>query len=71
MVLVRFLHVDDGRDGRRPALGASLAGWRRGCGGLAVGPVDGDGATEAVEPLLLVENVVDLQGVRLGLTRVL
>lgn len=33
--------------------------------------MDGDGATEAVEPLLLVENVVDLQRVRLGLTRVL
>lgn len=33
--------------------------------------MDGDGATETVEPLLLVEDVVDLQGVRLGLTRVL
>lgn len=42
-----------------------------GGGGLREGPVDGDGAAEAVEPLLFVENVVDLQCVRLGLTRVL
>lgn len=33
--------------------------------------MDGDGATEAVEPLLLVEDVVNLQRVGLRLARVL
>lgn len=36
---------------------------RAGAGGLAQRPVDGNGTTEAVEPLLLVEDVVDLQSV--------
>lgn len=63
--------MDDGRDGRRAALGASVACRRGGCGGLAEGPVDGDGAAEAVEPLLLVEHIVDLQRVGLCLTGVL
>lgn len=63
--------MDDGGDGRRAALGASVACRRGGRGGLAEGPVDGDGAAEAVEPLLLVEDIVDLQCVGLRLTRVL
>ncbi len=63
--------MDDGGDGRRAALGASVARRRGGCGGLAEGPVDGNGAAEAVEPLLLVEDIVDLQRVGLRLARVL
>lgn len=63
--------MDDGGGGGRAALGASVCRRRAGRGGLAEGPVDGDGATEAVEPLLLVENVVDLQRVGLCLARVL
>lgn len=63
--------MDDGRDGGGAALEARVA-WRRGGrGGLAEGPVDGNGTAEAVEPLLLVEDVVDLQCVGLRLARVL
>lgn len=63
--------MDDGGDGGRAALGAGVArrwGRRR---GLAERPVDGNGAAQAVQPLLLVEDVVDLQGVGLRLARVL
>lgn len=63
--------MDDGRDGGRAALEASLARRRGRRGGLTEGPVDGNGAAEAVEPLLLVEHVVDLQRVGLCLTGVL
>ena len=63
--------MDDGRDGGRAALGVGVTcGWG-GCGGLTERPVDGDGAAEAVEPLLFVEDIVDLQRVRLRLTGVL
>lgn len=63
--------MDDGGHGGRAALGASVASRRGGCGGLAEGPVDGNSAAETVQPLLLVEDVVDLQRVRLCLARVL
>lgn len=56
--------MDDGGGGR------AAPGWARG-GGLAEGPVDRNGAAEAVEPLLLVEYVVDLQRVGLCLAWVL
>lgn len=73
--------MDDGRDGGgRAAFGAGVAhrrgGWR-GLGGGASGgglrerPVDGDGAAEAVEPLLLVKDIVHLQRVGLAMRRVL
>lgn len=67
----------DGGGGGRAALGASVAcrrggcGGCGGCGGLAEGPVDGNGAAEAVEPLLLVEDVIDLQRVGLRLAWVM
>lgn len=70
-VLVGLLQVDDGRGGGRAALVAGVTRGEAGAGGLAEGAVDGDGAAEAVEPLLLVEDVVDLQGVGLGMARVL
>lgn len=63
--------MDDGGDGGRAALGTGVVRRRGGSGGLAEGPVDGNGAAEAVEPLLLVEDVVDLQRVGLRLARVL
>ena len=63
--------MDDGGDGGRAALGAGVACLRGGRGGLAEGPVDGNGAAEAVEPLLFVEDVVDLERVGLRLARVL
>lgn len=63
--------MDDGGHGGRAALGASVASRRGGCGGLAEGPVDGNSTAETVQPLLLVEDVVDLQRVRLCLARVL
>lgn len=63
--------MDDGGHRGRAALGASVASRRGGCGGLAEGPVDGNSTAETVQPLLLVEDVVDLQRVRLCLARVL
>ena len=70
-VLIWFFHVDDGRGGGRATLGAGVAwGWAWG-GGLAERTEDRNGAAEAVEPLLLVEDVVDLQCVGLCLTWVL
>lgn len=71
MVLIRLLHVDDGGNGGGPTLGVGILGRRGRRGGLADGPVDGNGASEAVDPLLLVEDVIDLQCVGLRLTGVL
>lgn len=63
--------MDDGRDGGGAAFEACVSGRRGGRRGLAEGTVDGDGAAKAVEPLLLVEDVIDLQCVGLRLARVL
>lgn len=52
--------MDDGGHRGRAALGAGV-GPRQ--GGDPGGPMDRHGAAEAVEPLLLVEDVVDLQRV--------
>lgn len=63
--------MDDGRHRGGAAFRPSGAcGWAGG-GGLAEGPMDGNGAAEAVKPLLLVEDVVDLQRVGLRLVWVL
>lgn len=59
--------MDDGGDFGGVGVGCR-GGSRRGDGG---GVVDGDGAAQAVEPLLLVEDVVDLQRVGLALRRVM
>lgn len=63
--------MDDGRDRGGAALEAGVAHRRGGRGGLAEGPVDGNGAAEAIEPLLFMENIVDLQRVGLRLAWVL
>lgn len=63
--------MGDGGCGGRAAFGAGVCRGRAWRGGLAEGPVDGDGAAETVEPLLLVENVVNLQRVGLRLAWIL
>lgn len=60
VVFVELLHVDNGGHGGGAA---AEEGGARGGRGLRDGPVDGDGRPEAVEPLLFVEDVVDLEGV--------
>lgn len=65
--------MDDGGDFGGVPLGVGV-GCRGGSGrgDCGVGRVvDGDGAAQAVEPLLLVEDVVDLQRVGLALRRVM
>lgn len=55
LVLVRLLHVDD-------CGGCGGAAFRAGVSGSVI-LEDGHGTAQAVEPLLLVEDVVDLKRV--------
>lgn len=63
LVLVRLLHVDGCGGCGGAAMGAGVGG------GVALD--DGHGTAQAVKPLLLVKDVVDLKCVRLTLHRVL
>lgn len=65
-VLVRLFHVDDGGKGGRATSGSRVRAERRlsgGGGGVGERAEDGDGAAQTVEPLLFVEDVVDLESV--------